>query len=202
MHSNKFEECIGISRAGSNPADVAIFFFSFLRNVSIRIRTSIKQQLRFLSTSDMARIKTRRPKAPPEGYDKLAPTLTKLLTKLAEAQSASLTKEDKHSSLWPIIQINHQISRYVYTMYYKRKLISKELYDYLLTQKFVDADLIAKWKKAGYENLCCVRCIVTNETNHGNTCICRVPKSTLIRNAQEERIECITCGCKGCASTD
>jgi bud site selection protein 31 len=150
----------------------------------------------------MARIKTRRSKAPPEGYDILAPTLTKLLTRLAEAQSASLIKEDKHSSLWPIIQINHQISRYIYIMYYKRKLISKELYDYLLTQNYVDADLIAKWKKTGYENLCCVRCIVTAETNHGNTCICRVPKSTLIRNGQEERVECITCGCKGCASTD
>jgi bud site selection protein 31 len=32
-------------------------------------------------------------------------------------------------------------------MYFKRRLISKALYDYCVKQKYADAALIAKWKK-------------------------------------------------------
>ena len=42
-----------------------------------------------------------------------------------------------------------------------------------------DKNLIAKWKKQGYENLCCLRCIQTRDTNFATNCICRVPKSKL-----------------------
>ena len=35
-------------------------------------------------------------------------------------------------ALWPIFKIHHQKSRYLYDLYYKRKAISKELYDYCL----------------------------------------------------------------------
>lgn len=139
-------------------------------------------------------------KTPPEGYDRIEPTLTKLREKLKDAQKASLKAETKNTSLWPIFKLNHQISRYVYMMYYERKLISRELYDYLLRQKYVNADLIAKWKKQGYEKLCCVNCIIVNEKNHETTCICRVPRSELKENRNKDG--CVTCGCRGCASTD
>lgn len=137
---------------------------------------------------------------PPEGYDKIEPTLSKLLVKLKEAQTRSIKIENKQLSLWPIFQINHQISRYVYMMYYEKKKISRELYEYLLKQKYVNGDLIAKWKKQGYERLCCVSCI-TKETNHHNTCICRVPKNKL-GDGDDKSERCVTCGCRGCASTD
>lgn len=143
--------------------------------------------------------KAPRTKKPPGGYDKVEPTLTKLLAKLKDAQKQSLKAETKTTSLWPIFKLNHQISRYVYLMHYERKLISKELYGYLLRQEYVNADLIAKWKKQGYENLCCVRCIIVSEKNHGTTCICRVPKDKL---GDRDNDGCITCGCRGCASTD
>ena len=42
-----------------------------------------------------------------------------------------------------------------------------------------DGNLIAKWKKQGYENLCCLRCIQTRDTNFATNCICRVPKAKL-----------------------
>jgi len=48
-----------------------------------------------------------------------------------------------------------------------------------LQEKIADQNLIAKWKKQGYENLCCLRCIQTRDTNFGTSCICRVPKSKL-----------------------
>lgn len=77
------------------------------------------------------------------------------------------------------LQIHHQRSRYIYDLYYKRQVISKELYDFCLETKLADVNLIAKWKKQGYENLCCLRCIQTKDTNFRTNCICRVPKSKL-----------------------
>lgn len=50
-------------------------------------------------------------------------------------------------SAWPVFRIHHQRSRYIYELYYKRKAISRELYDYLLKHKYADENLIAKWKK-------------------------------------------------------
>ncbi|KAJ8140389.1 hypothetical protein OY671_006424 [Metschnikowia pulcherrima] len=142
-----------------------------------------------------------RSKKPPADFDKVEPTLLKLQAKLKEAQRQSLQSStaSKNSSLWPVLRLNHQISRYVYSMYYQRKAISKELYDFLIQQKYVNADLIAKWKKQGYENLCCVGCIIVSEKNHGTTCICRVPRDDVEDRNQEG---CVTCGCRGCFSGD
>ena len=53
------------------------------------------------------------------------------------------------------------------------------LYEYCLKEGIADKNLIAKWKKSGYENLCCLRCIQTRDTNFCTNCICRVPKSKL-----------------------
>ncbi|KAK6461435.1 G10 protein [Scheffersomyces coipomensis] len=150
------------------------------------------------------RIKKNSP--PPEGYDKIRPTLEKLLEKLKQAQSEDDKIKTKNQSLWKIIQLNFQITRYVYDMHYSRHLISKELYGWLLLQNYVNSSLIAKWKKQGYENLCCVQCILVSDKNHKNPCICRVPKDKLFENNEDpskiKTLECITCGCKGCASTD
>jgi bud site selection protein 31 len=75
--------------------------------------------------------------------------------------------------------------------------ITKEVYEFALREKYADANLIAKWKKAGYEKLCCLRCIQPKDTNFGTTCICRVPSSHL---EEGKVIECVHCGCRGCAS--
>ena len=58
-------------------------------------------------------------------------------------------------------------------------LVFLELYEYCLKENIADKNLIAKWKKQGYENLCCLRCIQARDTNFGTNCICRVPKSKL-----------------------
>ncbi|KAL6449575.1 BUD31 Pre-mRNA-splicing factor BUD31 [Candida maltosa Xu316] len=147
--------------------------------------------------------KTKKPKKtdpPPEGYAKIEPTLTKYRDKLKTAQTKPDPTKSKQSSLWIIYQLNYKISRYVYDMF-KTKRISRDLYDWLLLQSYVNRDLIAKWKKPGYEKLCCVSCITV--TNGGGTCVCRVPKARLLEKDPEKvDIECITCGCRGCASSD
>jgi len=103
----------------------------------------------------------------------------------------------KNESQWPIHQINWQKSRYIYDLYYTYNRISKELYDYCITNKVVDAALIAKWKKAGYERLCSTYVINPRNYKFGTVSICRVPKHCL---APGTEIEDPMTGCRGCAS--
>lgn len=135
-------------------------------------------------------------KAPPDGWELIEPTLDELEQKMREAETAPHEGKRKTEVLWPIFKIHHQKSRYIYDLYYKRKAISKELYDYCIAEKIADANLIAKWKKAGYENLCCLRCIQTRDTNFGTNCVCRVPKTKL---EEGKVVECVHCGCHGCS---
>ncbi|CCF58882.1 hypothetical protein KAFR_0F02860 [Kazachstania africana CBS 2517] len=157
----------------------------------------------------MPRLLTKRTKAAPEGFEKIKPTLTEFELKLKEVgtEKDSKLSSKANENLWKIMQIHHERSRYVYKLYYKRKLISRELYEWLLKEKYADKHLIAKWRKKGYEKLCCLRCIQAGETNYGNTCICRVPRMQLEADAEKKGLDftfkqCVHCGCHGCASTD
>ena len=44
-------------------------------------------------------------------------------------------------------------SRYIYELYYEKEAISKPLYDWLLKNGYANGNLIAKWKKQGYEKV-------------------------------------------------
>ncbi|KAI9721453.1 MAG: hypothetical protein M1812_002215 [Candelaria pacifica] len=130
---------------------------------------------------------SRNRKPPPDGFDDIEDTLLEFGNKMKDAENASHEGKKRHEVLWPIFQISHQRSRYVYDLYYEKEAISKALYDYLIKNSYADANLIAKWKKQGYEKLCCLRCIQTKETNFNATCICRVPKAQL---KEDQTIEC------------
>jgi bud site selection protein 31 len=80
-------------------------------------------------------------KAPPEGFEDIEDTLLEFQNKMKDAE-------------WPIFQITHQRSRYIYDLYYEKEAISKPLYDFLLKNGYADPMLIAKWKKQGYEKVC------------------------------------------------
>ncbi|KAL9083754.1 MAG: hypothetical protein Q9159_005593 [Coniocarpon cinnabarinum] len=127
-------------------------------------------------------------KPPPDGFDNIEGTLLEFSQKLKDAEAASHDGKKRNETLWPIHQITHQRSRYIYDLYYKQHAISKPLYDWLLKNKYADHMLIAKWKKQGYEQLCCVRCIQTKETNFNSTCICRVPRKEM-KEGQEVQSE-------------
>ncbi|SCZ92702.1 BZ3500_MvSof-1268-A1-R1_Chr5-2g08120 [Microbotryum saponariae] len=173
----------------------------------------------------MPKVKTSRTKPPPEGFDEIEQILEDYQRKMRDAEAESHEGKRKTESLWPIMRITHTRSRYIYDLYYKREAISRELYDWLLKEGYADANLIAKWKKQGYEKLCCARCIQSrvrgthlqpDEFGHarltrpllcasqdmnyaGSTCICRVPKAQLKAGVV---VECTHCGCRGCASQD
>ncbi|OCF43786.1 bud site selection protein 31 [Kwoniella heveanensis CBS 569] len=140
----------------------------------------------------MPKIRTQRTKPPPEGYEDIQDVLEDYEKKMRDAENESHEGKRKVESVWPVMRISHARSRYIYDLYYKRELISRELYDWLIKQGYADANLIAKWKKNGYEKLCCVRCIQTKDMNfQGSTCICRVPKAQLKKGMV---IECPHCG--------
>ncbi|KAG2155066.1 G10 protein [Suillus bovinus] len=146
----------------------------------------------------MPRIRTTRTKKPPEGYEDIESILDDYAKKMRDAENESHEGKRKAESLWPIMRISHTRSRYIYELYYKREAITRELYDWLLKEGYADANLIAKWKKTGYEKLCCLRCIQTKDMNYqGSTCICRVPKAQ-VRSGTI--VECVHCGCRGCSS--
>uniref|UniRef100_A0A7S2RFN8 G10 protein n=1 Tax=Rhizochromulina marina TaxID=1034831 RepID=A0A7S2RFN8_9STRA len=134
---------------------------------------------------------------PPAGFDYIEPILSSLENELRDQVNESHEGKRKTEALWPVHQINWQRSRYVFDMYYKYKKISKEVYDYCIRMKLVDAALIAKWKKSGYERLCSTYVINTKNYKFGTTSICRVPGHAL---APDVIVEDRTTGCQGCAS--
>ncbi|KAJ2004916.1 Component of the SF3b subcomplex of the U2 snRNP [Coemansia thaxteri] len=140
-----------------------------------------------------------RRQAPPEGWDEIKPTLTEFEQKMRDAENESTAGKRKVESTWSVMRIHHQRSRYIFDLYYSRELITQQLYEYCLKNGHGDRNLIAKWKKQGFEKLCCLQCIQPRDTNHGTTCICRVPKARL---EEGRTVECVHCGCRGCASTD
>ena len=107
----------------------------------------------------MPRIRTSRTRPPPEGFEDIEPILEDYETKMRDAENDPQEGKRKAEGVWGIMRITHIRSRYIYDLYYKREAISRELYDWLLEQGYADAALIAKWKRTGYEKLCCVRCI-------------------------------------------
>eukprot|EP00457_Paulinella_chromatophora_P018426 gb/GEZN01019741.1/.p1 GENE.gb/GEZN01019741.1/~~gb/GEZN01019741.1/.p1 ORF type:complete len:149 (-),score=22.80 gb/GEZN01019741.1/:170-616(-) len=142
--------------------------------------------------------KTKRSKKP-AGFDVLEETLEALDQKMREAEMEDIEGKRRAETLWPIFRIHHQKSRYIYEMFYKKKKINREVYDYCIRQKIADEALIAKWKKQGYERLCCLQCMQPKDHNFGGTCYCRVPKK---KRDADAIVECVSCGCRGCASGD
>ncbi|KAJ1422221.1 G10 protein-domain-containing protein, partial [Ochromonadaceae sp. CCMP2298] len=139
----------------------------------------------------------RRIKKAPEGFDYVEPTLTALENELREKVNEPHEGLRKNESQWPVFQINWQKSRYIYDLYYTYQRISKEVYDYCIINKVVDAALIAKWKKPGYERLCSTYVINPRNYKFGTVSICRVPIHCL---APGTEVEDPTTGCRGCAS--
>jgi len=148
----------------------------------------------------MPKIRTKKTKFPKD-WSTVESTMLEFEQKMREAETENHQGKRKHEGTWEILKIHHDRSRYLYEMYYKKKEISRELYDFCLREGYGDAALIAKWKKQGYEKLCCLQCIQSRDHQFGTVCICRVPKPQLADEGKAE-IQCNHCGCKGCSSSD
>lgn len=87
----------------------------------------------------MPSIRTSRTKPPPEGFEEIEGVLEDYARKMRDAESDTHEGKRKVESVWPVLRINHARSRYIYDLYYKREAISKELYDWLLKERYADA---------------------------------------------------------------
>ena len=63
----------------------------------------------------------------PEGWEVVQDTLDDFERKMRDAIAEPHEGKRKVESLWPVMQINHQRSRYIYEMYYKKHAISKKV---------------------------------------------------------------------------
>eukprot|EP00921_Rhytidocystis_pertsovi_P001128 GHVQ01001912.1.p1 GENE.GHVQ01001912.1~~GHVQ01001912.1.p1 ORF type:complete len:152 (-),score=10.85 GHVQ01001912.1:730-1185(-) len=149
----------------------------------------------------MPRIRTLNSRKAPDGWELIESTLEDFQQRMRDAERDPHEGKRKCESLWPILNLHTERTRYVYNMYYKEKTISRELYDFCLREGYADGTLIAKWKKQGFEKLCCLKCVQATDQNFGTSCICRVPKASLSMD-DNRGIECIHCGCRGCSSGD
>lgn len=136
---------------------------------------------------------------PPAGFEQIEQTLLDFERRMRVAETESHDGKRRSQLTWNVTRVHHDRSRFVYEMHFKKREISKQLYDWLVKEKFADGALIAKWRKPGYEKLCCVQCIQQGH-NFGGVCVCRVPRH--LRSNPNQEIECKTCGCRGCASGD
>jgi len=139
----------------------------------------------------------RKRERPPPGFEVLSSTLNALEHEMRAKIHEPHEGKRKAEMLWPIHQINNQRSRYVYDMFYVHKRISRTVYDYCLRQKLVDASLIAKWKKPGYDRLCSTFAINTRNYPYGTVSICRVPRHFLRKG---QIVQDSHSGCRGCSS--
>lgn len=148
----------------------------------------------------MPRVRTLQSKKPPEGFDLIEPALEELERNMRDAVNEPHEGKRKCESTWKVTKIHWQRSRYIYELYYKKKQISKELYEWCLDEKYADRNLIAKWKKPGFEFLCSLQAIDKNATAFGTTSICRVPLHKRQPNAP--CTPAVNTGCISCSSTE
>ena len=97
----------------------------------------------------MPRIRTKRSKPPPEGWELISDKLEEFQRLMREEELAPHTGKRKVETSWGIFKLNHQRTRYVYDMYYVKKEITRELWDYCVKEGYVDQSLAAKWRKVG-----------------------------------------------------
>lgn len=147
----------------------------------------------------MPRIRTLTSKKPPEGWDDVVPQLEEFQSQMRDAVNEPHEGKRRNEATWPITKIHYERSRYIYELYYKKKAISKELYDFLILEKYGDASLIAKWKKPGYEFLCSLAAIDKRNANFGTTSLCRVPLH--LRKAGSTG-PTVSTGCISCSSQE
>ncbi len=91
---------------------------------------------------------------PHEGKRKAESLWPISLMQCATELAILLTLPSYYSLDWfQIFRLHHQRSRYIYELFYRKKEISRELYEWCLSEGIADKNLIAKWKKVWFLTL-------------------------------------------------
>ncbi|KAL6780483.1 hypothetical protein ACKKBF_B12970 [Auxenochlorella protothecoides x Auxenochlorella symbiontica] len=137
---------------------------------------------------------------PPEGWELIQEVIEDFEQQMKEAVNDEHEGKRKNETSWKIHRIHWEKNRFIYDLMYVRKVMSRELYDWLVREKMADGPLIAKWRKPGYEILCSMLAIQKNNHNFGTTSHCRVPMK--LRAFQQRITPDVQTGCICCASGD
>ncbi|GAB4819115.1 hypothetical protein N2152v2_006161 [Parachlorella kessleri] len=139
-------------------------------------------------------------KKPPEGWELIEEVVEDFEQQMKEAVNEEHEGKRKAEMTWKIHRIHWEKNRFIYDLMYVRKVMSKELYEWLVREKIADGALISKWRKPGYELLCSTLAINKGNHNFGTTSHCRVPLK--LRAAAQRVTPNIQTGCISCASGD
>lgn len=139
-------------------------------------------------------------KKPPEGWELIEEVIEDFEQQMKDAVNEEHEGKRKAELTWKIHRIHWEKNRFIYDLMYQRKVMSRELFDYLTREKIADGPLIAKWRKPGYEILCSMLAIQKGNHNFGTTSHCRVPLH--LRAAQQRITPDVQSGCISCASGD
>eukprot|EP00803_Ostreobium_quekettii_P009832 evm.model.scf_1839.2 EVM.evm.TU.scf_1839.2 scf_1839:3440-5765(-) len=139
-------------------------------------------------------------KKPPEGWELIEDVIEDFEQQMTEAVNEEHEGKRKAELTYKIHRIHWEKNRFIYDLMYQRKVMSRELFDYLCREKVADGPLIAKWRKPGYEILCSMLAIQKGNHNFGTTSHCRVPLH--LRASQQRITPDVQSGCISCASGD
>jgi bud site selection protein 31 len=141
-----------------------------------------------------------RSKRVPEGFERIEEVLNDFETQLRDAVNEEHEGKRRAELTWKVHRLHWEKNRFVYDLMYVKKAMSKELFDFLVSNKVADGALISKWRKPGYELLCSTLAIQRGGTAFGTTALCRVP---LKQRAPQQRLQpSVLTGCVSCASGD
>lgn len=137
---------------------------------------------------------------PPEGWELIEEVIEDFEQQMKEAVNEEHEGKRKVEGTWKIHRVHWEKNRFIYDLMYVRKVMSRDLFDWLVRQKVADGALISKWRKPGYEILCSMLAIQKGNHNFGTTSHCRVPMR--VRGQQQRVTPDVQTGCICCASGD
>eukprot|EP01025_Chloroclados_australasicus_P052208 TRINITY_DN607_c0_g1_i1.p1 TRINITY_DN607_c0_g1~~TRINITY_DN607_c0_g1_i1.p1 ORF type:complete len:290 (+),score=47.83 TRINITY_DN607_c0_g1_i1:94-870(+) len=141
-----------------------------------------------------------RGKKPPEGFELISEVLEDFEDRMKQAVNEEHEGKRRNELNWKIHRLHWEKNRFIYDLRYQRKVMSKELFEFLVREKIADGALISKWRKPGYEILCSTLAIQKSGHNFGTTSHCRVPLHQ--RAGQQKITPDVHTGCISCASGD
>ncbi|KAI4291949.1 bud site selection protein 31 [Pancytospora philotis] len=133
-------------------------------------------------------------KSPPEEFSKVRDFLATIKQKMTRVEENARDGELK-ASVHEIYRLYRLRTWHLHQEYLGGNF-SARLYRFLVGQKYIDTNLVRHWKKNGYENLCCLRCIQPRGGGE-KVCLCRTPQK--YRSTDDADLSCNCCGCNGCA---
>lgn len=139
-------------------------------------------------------------KRAPEGWELIEEVVEDFEQQMKEAVNEEHEGKRKTELTWKIHRLHWEKNRFIYDLMYQRKVMSKELFEWLVREKVADGALISKWRKPGYEILCSMLAIQKGNHNFGTTSHCRVPMRA--RASQQRITPDVQIGCISCASGD